>query len=92
MKTDNNDQSSIPVISTRYVMFENLPVLEVVHDEEGDWQFYGGQEISESDAVFVSLKQVLARDHSIESLLGMPRGSVARRENESCDWIVEMLE
>lgn len=77
------------VITTKYIINENRPILLVVHDEDDDWQFLGGQENIENDALVVSLKQIIEYDHSIELLLKMPKNCTAIRKNRKSDWVIK---
>ena len=36
------------VLTTRYVVKNNSPVVTVIYDEDGDWQFLGTEEIDEN--------------------------------------------
>ena len=38
------------ILTTRYIIKNNSPVVTVIYDEDGDWQFLGAEEINKSDA------------------------------------------
>ena len=50
------------VLTTRYVVKNNSSVVTVIYDEDGDWQFLGAEEIDESDAVVLSMKEMIKHD------------------------------
>lgn len=54
------------VITTRFILQEGLPVLRVVCDEDGDWQFVDNVHDSHlDDALLVCLHHVLEHDPSL---------------------------
>ncbi len=75
------------VISTKYIL-EGAPILHVAKDEDGDWQFLGRQEITEADAVVVSLGQILKIDETIKAILDMPKGAEVKRQDVNSPWVL----
>ena len=50
----------IYVFTTRNVMIERLPILKVVCDEDGDWQFFAKDDIPTfQNALLVSLAYII---------------------------------
>lgn len=62
------------------------PILYVVHDEDGDWQFLDGGAASEEDAAVVSLKNIAELDPSIKQLADLPVGWKAERTSVDQPW------
>lgn len=81
--TDEPDNK--PVITTRYVMDANSTITYVVCDEDGDWQFFGNEDVTESDACVLSVKQILAIDNSLYNL-DLDPGQAAGRVDEDSPW------
>ncbi len=77
---------NLAVITTKYIL-EGEPILYVARDEDGDWQFLGGQDITEADAAMVSLGQIIERDSSIKELLDMPKETEAKRKDINSPWV-----
>ncbi len=50
------EAKNLGVFTTRQWLDEKKPVLRVVHDEDGDWQFLTGDQLQE-DARIVALEQ-----------------------------------
>ncbi|MFM9988585.1 hypothetical protein [Flavobacterium sp.] len=76
------------VITTKYVLIEKKNIIRVIHDSDGDWQFLTNDNVVESDALVVSLQQILEYDESISELLSLPRNKIAIRENKNSKWII----
>ena len=74
------------VISLARVMDGSNPVLYVVHDEDGDWQFLDGGDVSQEDAATVSLEDIVEHDPSIKSLADLPIGWAAERAAAGQEW------
>lgn len=77
------------VITTKYIVQEKQPVLRVIHDNDGDWQFLGNQEVTEADAMVLSMAQMLQMDGTLAEVLDIPEGSAAIRTTVDSDWIIE---
>lgn len=76
------------VITTKNIMLGNLYIKSVYHDiDDGFWQFLDGTEISENDAVLVSLDEIIQLDSSIKELNQLPLGWEAHRENIYTHWV-----
>ncbi|MDU1891279.1 MAG: hypothetical protein E6767_11365 [Dysgonomonas sp.] len=74
------------VITTRYVLDAGSLITYVTYDDDGDWQFFGDEEVSENDARVISVKQILALDASLYSLPDLELGQSASRLDEDSDW------
>ncbi len=70
-------------------IFQGAPILLVIHDEDGEWQFLTGEMVTEADMMLVSLADMLKRDASIRQALDIPLGSSATRVKEGDTWVVE---
>lgn len=81
-----DENENLAVFTCVHIMQQGHPILRVVHDEDGDWQFLCGGAHSESDAMLVSLKRVYEKDPSIGELASLPQGKVAVRNNPGCAW------
>ncbi len=79
------------LITTKFIMKFNKPILHVIHDSDGDWQFLGDQDITESDALVVSFENILKIDESIKEIIELPIGYQAIRKNKSDIWKITQL-
>lgn len=81
----NDESDNKPVITTRYVLDANSLITYVVYDEDGDWQFFSDEDITESDACVVSVKQIFELDDSLNELDLKP-GQAAERSDADAPW------
>jgi hypothetical protein len=72
------------------VMEEAQPILHVVHDAGGDWQFLcGGDEHGdETVCLLIHPSHLVDRDPSLVALSGLQRGFAAIRRSIGGDWTV----
>ena len=77
------------VITTKYVINNNSPIIRVMHEKDGDWQFLGKEEnLSESEAIVLSLGEILCLDNTLQDVLSLPLGKQAYRTNPKGSWII----
>lgn len=77
------------VITTKYVLIEKKTITQVIHDSDGDWQFLTNDDVVESDALVVSLEQILDYDLSISELLDLPNNIIAIRDDKNSKWVIK---
>ena len=77
------------VITTKYVVNNNSPILSVFYDEDEDWQFFGAEEVGEEDAFIVSVEQILEIDKTLEYVPSLSKGQSAFRSDKNSLWEVE---
>lgn len=83
-----DDQRNTACIVCCHIL-EGHPILYVSHDEDdGMWQFLCGKAHETDDAKLVSLKSVFELDNSIGTLVDMPCGYYATRENQEDNWVI----
>ena len=75
------------VITTRFVISDGSMISRVIHDDEGDWQFLGSeQEIHKSDAIVLSLSEILEHDPTLENIINLPTRKQAFRTSIKSPW------
>jgi hypothetical protein len=79
------EAKNLAVFTTRQWLEQNKPILHVVHDEEGDWQFLTGDQMPE-DGKLVALEQILLRDKSLNDVFNLDYGEQAARERIGGKW------
>lgn len=79
------------IITTKFVVKEKYPIVKVIHHEDGDWQFLGDQDITEKDAMVLSMEQIIKLDHSLTTILSMPAGSIATRRSKESNWEISRI-
>ena len=75
---ENKNKSAI---TTKYVVNNNSIIVSVFYDEDGDWQFLGEEEVSEEDAIVVSIQEMIDIDKSLVNLPDLKEGESAYRKN-----------
>lgn len=65
-----------------------LPITQVFHDHDDDWQFFSDhEEITEENARVVSLGEILEIEESLEKvILNLPKGYEAYRDDKNSSW------
>ncbi len=81
------ERSDTLVFSTRQVVEEGRPVLLVVHDEDGGWQFLCATTADVRDGVEVTLGSILGLQPEIGELASLPRGWTAERAVPGLPWL-----
>lgn len=74
------------VFTTAGIIEEGLPILRVIHDDEGEWQFHCEFVTSIEDARLVCLKTVVESHPSVTELADLPQGWTATRESADKPW------
>jgi hypothetical protein len=77
------------VITTKYVVNNNSPIISVFYDEDGDWQFFGEEEVGEEDAYIVSVQQILEIDKTLANIPNLSKGQSAFRTDKKSLWEVQ---
>lgn len=80
------DIPSLAVITLSRITDGSHSILYVVHDEDGDWQFLDGADVTEEDAAMASIKNVIDRDPTIRELADLPPGWAAERDAVGDAW------
>ena len=75
------------------VLKEGYPIIRVIHERDGDWQFLGdGRNFQEEDAMVVSLKEIVEYDKTVSDIINMPEGKQAIRDSVGGIWHITDLE
>jgi hypothetical protein len=82
-----DDPPNVATFTVRQIVDGGEPILLVAHDaEDGGWQFLTGGPISMSDAMLVSLAEIVRRDPSVVELADLPLGWEASRMALGASW------
>lgn len=84
------EEKNLAVFTTRQWLEEKKPILRVVHEEDGDWQFLTGDQMPE-DIRIVALEQMTIHDPTINELFNLEYGQVAERAFVGDKWIRSFL-
>lgn len=82
-----SDPRNHAVITLDRIMDGTHSILYVTHDaDDGGWQFLDGGDVTEDDAMVVSLREIVEYDSTILQLGDMPRGWYAVRDAIDKPW------
>ncbi len=62
------------------------PILLVVHDADGDWQFLDGEVVDEAEGVAVHLAHIVDPRPELEVVADLPPGWAAERASAEAAW------
>ena len=82
---------NLGVFTTNDWIEENNPILYVVHDSDGDWQFLTGG-IIEEQAKIVSIEEIIKRDTTLNDVFDLDYGEEAEREFVGGKWSRRKIE
>ncbi len=80
------EAKNVAVFTTRQWLEEKKPILRVVHDADGDWQFLTGDQIPE-DIKIVALEQMTLRDPTLNDVFNLDYREEANRNFVIDKWI-----
>jgi len=81
------NKGNTAVFTTRYVLEQKSDITYVVHDADGDWQFFSAEQFSsEADGRIVSFSEIIEIEPSIADILWIPPGTRAWRTEPTGDW------
>jgi len=79
------EEKNVAVFTTRQWIEEHKPILQVVHDEDGDWQFLTGDQYLE-DMIVVTLAHLVIKDPSLNDVFNLEYGEQAVRDSAGGNW------
>jgi hypothetical protein len=79
------EAKNLGVFTTSQWIELNKPILHVIHDNEGDWQFLTGDQLPE-DAKLVALEQMIIKDKTLNDVFNLDYGEQAKREFIRGQW------
>lgn len=85
------EERNVAVFTTRQVL-EGLPILRVVHETDGDWQFLCDTTYDVADLKIVALEEIAKRDPTVNDLFQLNYGWHAVREAVEEEWQTEESE
>jgi len=84
------DNLNTAVITTKYILEQQNPILYVYHyEDDGAWQFSGSEDCEDRDYRVISLEEMTNIDNSVLELADMPLGFYAKRKDISSSWEIE---
>jgi hypothetical protein len=81
----SNEPKNLTTFTTRQWLEDHKPILRVVHDNDGDWQFLTGDQMPE-DIKIVALEELIKRDGTLNEVFDLEYGEEAEREIVGGRW------
>ncbi|OCY53658.1 hypothetical protein [Acinetobacter pittii] len=78
-------QRDFGVYCCPHIFHKEKPVLLVVRDEDGDWQFLCGND-ADDECHYVGVGHLLDRDNSLEVLVDLEKNTGAERDDANQVW------
>jgi hypothetical protein len=82
------EEQDVAVFTTRQVL-EGLPILRVVHEDDGSWQFLCDTTYDVADLKVVALEEIVKRDPTVNELFQLNYGWHALRDTVGEKWQTE---
>lgn len=82
---------NLAVFTTRQWIEFGQPILRVVHDTEGDWQFLTGDQTPE-DIRLVAFRQMVSKDKTLKEAIDLECGYSLERKFAGDKWIKEKIQ
>jgi len=86
-----NEPKNLATFTTRQWLDEQKPILRVVHEDDGDWQFLTGDQLPE-DGRIVALEELVKSDTTLNALFDLGYGKEAEREFVGGKWKIQKIE
>ena len=80
-----NEPKNLTTFTTRQWLEDHKPILRVVHDNDGDWQFLTGDQMPE-DIKIVALEELIKRDDTLNEVFDIEYGEEAERDVVGGQW------
>ena len=85
------EAKNLGIFTTRQWLDLDKPILQIIHDNNGDWQFLTGDQIFE-DAKLVALEQMTIKDKTLNDVFNLDYGEQAEREYIGGPWTRSQIE
>lgn len=79
------ENPNLATFTTRQWLDEEKPILKVIHELDGDWQFLTGDQFPE-DARIVAINQLIKKDLTLNEIFNLEYGESAERDYIGGEW------
>ena len=80
-----NEPKNLTTYTTRQWLEENKPILRVVHDDDGDWQFLTDDQMPD-DIRIIALEELIKSDSTLNEVFDLDYGEEAERDFIGAKW------
>ncbi|MFC3161558.1 protein of unknown function [Chryseobacterium arachidis] len=85
------EPKNLTTFTTKQWLEESKPILRVVHDNDGDWQFLTGDQMPD-DIRIVALEELIKSDQTLNNVFDLDYGEEAERSSVGGKWTRYKLE
>lgn len=85
------EEKNLVIFTTQQWLENNEPILRVVHEEDGDWQFLT-KEINFENGKIVALEQIILKDKTLNGVFDLEYGEEAERDFIGGEWRRNIIE
>lgn len=85
-----NEPKNLTTFTTRQWLEEQKPILRVVHDDDGDWQFLTDDQTLD-DIKIVALEELIKHDNTLNEIFDLEYGEEAERKFIGGEWTRNQL-
>ena len=85
------EAKNLGIFTTRQWLELDKPILRVVHDTDGDWQFLTSDQMPE-DVKLVAIEQMIIKDRTLNEVFDLDYGEEAEREFVGGEWTRNIVE
>ncbi|WP_295129040.1 hypothetical protein [uncultured Chitinophaga sp.] len=88
-----NEPGNVAVFTTRYVIRQGHPILNIFHHEDdGAWVFVGDDVChDDSDYLLLALEEIIEHDPSVLDVADLPLGWCAIRDKPGRPWLIQKM-
>ncbi|MBS7565641.1 DUF4262 domain-containing protein [Mucilaginibacter sp. Bleaf8] len=86
------EPKNLTAFTSRQWLEDGKPILYVVHENDGDWQFVTGDELASDDIRIVALEQLVLRDETLNEVFDLDYGEDAERDFIGGPWTRKKVE
>jgi len=83
---------NLGIYTTRQWLELEQPIVTVLHERNGDWQFLTAEPLAEEDYILVGLEHILQRDPTLNEVFDLQYGQAADRKFIGDEWVFTALE
>ena len=82
-----SDALNTAVFTTKFVILDKSPILNIFHDDDGDWQFIGPEVgVKNEDIKLVALFEIINIDNTVLEVADLPYDWEAHRDSIGSVW------
>ena len=85
------EPKNLTTFTTRQWLDLQKPILRVIHDHDGDWQFLTGDQMPD-DIKIVALEELVLRDKTLNDVFDLRYGEAADRDSIGGQWTRSKIE